>query len=474
MYPRNLKFENMLICVGFALVTSVAMGQALGAKPDVPLAIPQVSHSRVLMSAIKAASVPLNRQKPDFSMMDRRFSDARIIGVGQQTHGTSEIFTAQCDLMRYGIEKHGVRAILFESGYSGLSIINDSLKTKNATPINMAGVMETFQVAPLRDFFEWVRKWNLDHPVDTVEVIGVDLQNVTFSGFEKDILAAVKPEETGAVRETLRRMAAVLPVAGGKNRASFYRNVDVDAHTEARIEAIRLHRRFERELGISRKPETEKAYLATKSFLNGLEYSGTMIRSQQFGQKSKLPYLNSGADSYSFREKVVAEYVLTFAGLFPQRKLMWFAHSGHLIKAPTSDWYSMGAWIAGELGPAFCSVSVTTAKGAVWTVPPQNASKAMSRETDTLNEICDVVTFSMSEDSFEGHMLRYANSGDLLIDISKGGDAFSKPLKTLHINQVLPAASDIEAPLDLSTACDFVIFLGKTTASRPLPVLEKF
>lgn len=448
--------------VGFAQIPQP--GQRGQGEPDRPVVAAPADDIQV---AIQKGAYPFNRKSPDFSVMDPRLAKAKLIGVGQQTHGTREIFETQCSLMRYAIEKHGVRSVYFESGPSGLSLINDSLRAGAVGPIDMTGIVESFQVRAVADFFTWVRDWNTKHPADQVEILGVDLQNTSFAGFEKDILAAVPKAERPTILATLKRIESVHPNATRK-RDEFYRGLDLDVHVEAKVDVIRLMRRFERELAISHKPETEKAFLATRSLWGGLEIVGLKVRTPQIGKERKLPCLTDVTDWLAFRERFVAEQVMTHMRFHPERKGMWFAHSAHLVKMSPDGWPLMGGWISAALDEGYCNITVTTGGGSVWTVPPEKAGLVEAQNYATLNQISKPVPFTAPKTTLESRMFSHANGADLLVDVSKGGQGFMRQIGTLYIGNIIGASDPIDAPSDPGRSSDFIIFLGRTTATEPL------
>ena len=118
---------------------------------------------------------------PDFTDLDpvgAIIGDARVVALGESTHGTSEFFRLKHRLVEYLVVQHGFRLFAIEDQQLGMERVNGYVLggpgTVNEAMRGMFGVWSTTEV---RDLISWMRSYNEGHRDDPVEFIGFDMQN---------------------------------------------------------------------------------------------------------------------------------------------------------------------------------------------------------------------------------------------------------------------------------------------------------
>jgi erythromycin esterase len=56
------------------------------------------------------------------------FQDARIIGLGEATHGSKEFFDAKHRIFRYLVENHGIKVFAFEADFGESLYLNEAIQ----------------------------------------------------------------------------------------------------------------------------------------------------------------------------------------------------------------------------------------------------------------------------------------------------------------------------------------------------------
>lgn len=144
---------------------------------------------------------------PAFGAMFDRIGDARVVAIGEATHGTSEFYRARAAITRHLIEEHGFNIVTIEADWPDAAIIDRhvrGLDSARATaqpfarfPIWMWRNEET------RDFVEWLRHHNqqIDDPGRRVSFHGLDLYSMDASVRSViDYLDRVDPEAATTAR----------------------------------------------------------------------------------------------------------------------------------------------------------------------------------------------------------------------------------------------------------------------------------
>lgn len=468
--PRKPFFAGLLfgaVCLNttFASAQGPASGQTVRVDP-----VPATVRAGIL-EALKTASTRFDRTHPDFSVMDARLSKAQLIGLGQQTHGSREIFEAQCAFFKYLVEKHGVRTLLFEDSFASMAPINDYIAGKEEPSDGMLnGTLTIWRVKPLWDLYRWMRDWNRQHPSDRVEVVGADLGSWTFDAYEKTFLAAIPTSEVPSMKPIIDRLRAAHAIAGRRD-SSFYANMDLDAQMEARIDCLRLVRRFEKSLIGNRNPERVAAFMAARTLLGALEFFELMARAIP-ARAGKTVAMVAGVDEQlAARERSFSLAAISYSNLLPEKKMALWAHTTHLHKNTSDGWMTMGSYITAAKGAeAYFVATFTTAGGKVRAMSKESFAKATDPGVDPLSLYGDL-PFSSLPDSLEAMAERYGEGRDLIIDTAKGSGSFDHNMSVLHLPAIL-SPEEMFLTVEPAKSFDFVVFLGRTGPTELLRRLE--
>jgi erythromycin esterase len=120
-------------------------------------------------------------QNSDFKDLDFFKSlagDAKIIALGESTHGTSEFFKVKHRLLQYAILKLGVRVFVLEDNQLIVERINNYVLYGTGEAENVIkGLFAVWNTAEMLELIKWLRQYNIKHPKTMVEFVGMDVQN---------------------------------------------------------------------------------------------------------------------------------------------------------------------------------------------------------------------------------------------------------------------------------------------------------
>jgi erythromycin esterase-like protein len=109
------------------------------------------------------------------TMLDTRIAAADVIALGETSHGSSGFLRIQTRLIRYLVEKHGLRLIVWENpALRSLELsrwVSSCTKTKSPVPVDVL-YMPTKADVPLWD---WICDFNRAHPANPVVFRGMDI-----------------------------------------------------------------------------------------------------------------------------------------------------------------------------------------------------------------------------------------------------------------------------------------------------------
>lgn len=138
-----------------------------------------------VVGALEGAARPLRTVEPggdsrDLRPLGRMIGDARVVGLGEATHGSHDFFALKDRVFRHLVREKGFRTFALETPWSTGLRLNDYVLHGKGDPRRV--MREEFQ----RDYLwwnntdylrlvEWMRAYNVRHPDDPVRFIGDDI-----------------------------------------------------------------------------------------------------------------------------------------------------------------------------------------------------------------------------------------------------------------------------------------------------------
>jgi protein-L-isoaspartate(D-aspartate) O-methyltransferase len=164
---------------------------------------------------IAEAAEPLpDIDDPAFAEVIDRFADARVVMLGEATHGTSEFYRARAAMTRRLIETHGFSIVAVEADWPDAKSIDRYVRHLPQRP----GAERTFQRFPqwmwrnheVHEFTDWLRRHNESRaPADRTGFFGLDLYSLDTS--IREVLAYLDEVDPDAARVARERYGCLTP-----------------------------------------------------------------------------------------------------------------------------------------------------------------------------------------------------------------------------------------------------------------------
>ncbi|UKY51043.1 erythromycin esterase family protein [Streptomyces inhibens] len=163
--------------------------------------------------ALEQAAHPLRSTEPgkntaDLGALGSMIGDAKVVGLGEATHGSHEFFAMKERVFRYLVEKKGFTTFALELSWSAGLQVDDYLQTGKGDARKIA--KETLTNSPWEreefvSLIEWMRDYNSRHPDRTVHFMGDDLgapsMNDAFFGRVTDYVQQNHPQALPKLNE---------------------------------------------------------------------------------------------------------------------------------------------------------------------------------------------------------------------------------------------------------------------------------
>lgn len=116
--------------------------------------------------------------EPDLAALDAIAGRARIVALGESTHGTSEFFRLKRRVLEHLVRQQGVRVFAIEANTFGAERVNAWVQGGPGTVGEaLRGMFQVWNTTEMVALLEWMRRWNADHPMDAVRFVGYDMQD---------------------------------------------------------------------------------------------------------------------------------------------------------------------------------------------------------------------------------------------------------------------------------------------------------
>lgn len=431
----------------------LALGAVLAAAPPPPALSP--------VSALSRAAHPLRTTEPtggvdDLRPVGRMVGEARVVGLGEATHGSHEFFTMKHRMFRYLVEEKGFRTFALESSWStGLRLNDYVLHGKgDARQIMREEFRNTYawwNSVEYLGLLRWMRAYNVRHPQDPVQFMGDDF-------------AYAGPELYDRVTDYVARAhPALLPEIAG-----LYDGLRPTTSADAYMNAYPA------------KPTAERQEMADRTgralALLGQQHPGTGADGEAYAWALQhATAIDQTARGYAFdfadpaqvaacmryRDSVMADNVDWWRRNTGD-KVMLSAHNAHLAletRDPAQYPKVQGSFLRDRPAEGYVSIGTTFDRGSFnatgddGTVRRHTVGPAQPGSNEyTLDRV--------------GHL-------DYVLDLRSAPPAARTWLATARatrsIGTAYPGPSGAEYPVALASAHDIVIHLHRVTAARLLP-----
>ncbi len=296
---------------------------------------------------LQASAVPITNASRGFGPLDDAFAKARVVGLGEATHGQHETFELKRALTMHLIRNHGYRLVAYEASASSAIVCDDYIAGRNDDRRAALGglSMLIWQVEENAALLDDLRAWNAKAaPADRVRFIGVDAQD---GDAAEERLSTLLGEQRSAL---IARVHELTGRASAATNALF--QGDRTAFDQLNSDAALLARDIEQ--ATQDDAQASEIHLRTQELMAYLGMYGTR----------------------GGRDKAMAELLLTQLNDAPAgtRCVLW-AHNAHVQKSAMAymgtDELATGGHLHTALGEAYYALGFTFGEGGFQATAPR-------------------------------------------------------------------------------------------------------
>ena len=375
----------------------------------------------------------------EFSAFKSRLSAAKVIGLGEATHGTKEFYQYKAKLIKYLVMHENLRVLIFESDMVGMEIINDYVLNKIDKPLSIilrnSSLFDIYRTQEVADLLEWIKAYNINQPANRqVKVAGMDanMPHHIASKFMKS--TALAPHLDAQLKKDLAEIRSMPARRNfGKARKKYLMGV------ADKLGAL-----------VKRLPED-----SVETYSHNVRL---LIQSLQMINLGDIP-LNSARDAH------MAENVLWLTGKTSEReKLAIWGHNGHICADRWRNYPATGMHLRRKLKDRYYAMGFAVGEGHARLWDSANRKPFHSAKLPTID--------NQGQFEFVLKGLKYVNFFlDLALARSdKTLAAYLKqPLLTRAVGAgVVNSEKNILLPIRVAKAYDGMLFFRETTAAAEI------
>jgi erythromycin esterase len=432
-----------LACVGL-FVFACTPPDSFDARTQAVTA-PSEVHAWIAASEIPLATIEAGHGFADLALLAATIGDARVVALGEATHGSREFFQLKHRLLEYLVEVHGFTVFGFEAGLAeGLDVDDYVAGGHGDVARAVAGLgYWPWSTEEVVELIEWMRAYNRTHA-----------RKVRFVGFDMQV-----PDR--ALREVLAYLGRVDPTAAARyattlhlatSRYDFFASIDQLEPMLAEAEAL-----------LARLDSERARYEAASSPAQWtLQRQLARVVVQAIAM-TIADFTGDEMDGMNLRDLAMADNVeWMLATGAPDTKVVLWAHNAHVAKTHWAPGYiNMGAHLDARLGSDLRVVGFGFDAGEFQALGPDLRLRAFTVESGGPETLDATLAAAAAPQTIlpltgvpAGPVADYFTAPPLVREISAGYLDF------------VPEA--YFRPEDVTAYFDALAFIATTTRARPL------
>ncbi|HEX8311567.1 MAG TPA: erythromycin esterase family protein [Chthoniobacteraceae bacterium] len=416
-----------------------------------------------VVEALRGAVQPLAGESKDYDALMEQIGDARVVMLGEATHGTHEFYRERMRITQRLIKEKGFAAVVIEGDWPDALRVNQSVRRQNRDE-NAEQALSAFTRFPrwmwgntdVRDLVEWMRQHNEGLPPQETRVgfYGMDMYSL--------------PSSSDAVVEGLQGLDA----AAATRARDRYRGFQAFGDKPERygIAALTDSGKSQERAVQEQFEELQRGYNTQTSrkeeWFSALQNARVVKSAEEYYRVS----LSGGESSWNLRDRHMADTLdalLAHLGTEskPSKLVVW-AHNSHVGDARHTTMGESGEWNVGQLMRqrrpketfllGFTTYTGTTMAATGWDQSGQvrQVRPALPGSFAALFHATGVKNF----------LLPLRGEGDLVL--SMGEPRLERAIGVVYVPQTERQSHYFEARM--SKQFDAVIHIDESSAVKPL------
>jgi erythromycin esterase-like protein len=282
------------------------------------------------------------RDPSDLDPLLERIGDARIVAVGEASHGTHEYYAWRATLTRRLIEERGFGLVAVEGDWPDCARVDRSVRSRGDAPEDPRAALDAFERWPtwmwandeVVDFCRWLRRHNADRAeAERVGFFGLDVYSLWDSMHE--LIAWLRDNEPAHVNQAAQALRCFEPFGEDGAEYAFASRL---APTSCEREVVELLHRLCADRG-------DRQSAADPDDRFGAEQNAAVIAEAERYYRAMV---RGSAESWNVRDVHMADTLDRLLDHTGGKAVLW-EHNTHIGDARATDMAAAGMVNVGQL-----------------------------------------------------------------------------------------------------------------------------
>lgn len=352
----------------------VAGGGEVGKAQTVAVEDSAQSIQKNIVKSIQSQAHPLKTIEPskpfeDLKPLKKMIGSAQYVGLGENTHGSSEIFTMKFRLVKYLVTEMGFTNFTMEEDWGNGLKLNEYIQTGKGNPREFLKLL--YPTDEIIAMIEWMKDYNADPSnKKKIQFIGLDLKTMDQSVFNKviDYVKQHRPDLRAEVEENYKDLSSFT------GSIQEYMNLAPEMKAKFKANAEKVAQLLKDEKEQTNKDVGSSEYIWVKATANAIEKFTTMLLSNDYPNVIKL------------HEQYLADHAMWAQETFGGKTMVW-AHNIHMAKGIIDEKLypdAAGQFLKERLDNNYVTIGSTTTEGNFTLYSEYNPSTGGKIATSTI------------------------------------------------------------------------------------------
>jgi erythromycin esterase len=272
---------------------------------------------------------------------------ARVVGLGEATHGSREFGDLRSSLTKILIEQSGFRIVAVEASESRLAALAPFINGEVGDGPEVRQRIERGWIGrrSFHQLIEWARQWNAKHPLDRLRIVGIDAQE---NEDARRVLGRFLERAYGE-RGAQRWKEADAELTAADEQAAVFGDSGVNAETKQFL------------LEVNAMLDVDASLLRARygdGFETAREAARTLLEFADFNSNGEGAVISHSRDHY-----MAGRILRSLEEAGTGAKAVYWAHNSHVVH-PKDSTRSAGGVLRDVLGCGYFAVAATFGQGA--------------------------------------------------------------------------------------------------------------
>jgi len=374
---------------------------------------------KAAVETIRRCADPLSGDNSDYDALMERCAKAKIVMLGEATHGTHEFYKARADITKRLVEELRFNAVAVEADWPDSWRVNGFVKglDEDAAAADALAGFKRFpqwmwRNSDVLDFTGWLRQRNIKSTGEDVGFYGLDLYSLNDS--MKAVLDYLRANDPAVARTFTHRYACFDHFGGDPKRYGLFTGSGISKTCEEEvISALADMRRKKASLLGLDGHRAEEAYFCA-------EQNATVVADAENYYRTML---RGDVESWNLRDRHMMNTLIAISShiesLHGGAKIVVWAHNSHIGNARATQMGQRGEFNIGQLakerfGEEAVLIGFTTHHGTVTAASDWDAPAERKTVRPALAHSCEKLFHETEIPRFWLDFSKHKDAADLL------------------------------------------------------------